>query len=119
MFRVIHSELPSVLDLAELEGAVSHGEGETTNGVEKEHDEIPLSGVSGKPVEPEVDWDEEGEGSKSLPEDGGQPVEGIIPVSGEGIEVKEEMDASGVELVTNSLGTGVPGKVPTVIGMGE
>ena len=119
MFRVLLSELPSVLDLAELEGAVSCGEGETTNGVEKENDEIPLSGVSGKPVEPEVDGDEEGEWSKRLPEEGGEPVEGVIPVTSEGVEVKEEMDASGVELVTDSLSTVVPGEVPTVIGVAE
>ena len=75
-----------------------------------------MSGVSGKPIEPEVDWDEEGEGSKRLPEEGSKPVEGVIPVTGEGVEVKEEMDASGVELVTNSLSTVVPGEVPTVIG---
>ena len=33
--------------------------------------------------------------------------------------VKEEMDASGVELVTDSLGSVVPGEVPTVIGVTE
>lgn len=58
IFMSSHGELPSVLNLAELEGTVGECEGESTNGVEEEDNEIPLGGVLTNPVEPKVNWDE-------------------------------------------------------------
>ena len=70
-----------------------------------------MSGILGKPVEPEIDWDEEGEDGDGLASGEVNPLPAPFHQTTEGIHVIEEMETSRVELMSNDLTVVVPNKV--------
>lgn len=73
-----------------------------------------MGSVLGKPVEPKIDWDEEGEDSDGLAGCEVKPLPGPLEDTTEGVEIIEEMDTSWVKLISSSLTVVVPNKVPTI-----
>ena len=73
-----------------------------------------MGGVLGEPVEPKINWDEEGEDCNSLARGEVKPLPEPFAETVEGVEIIEESDTSGVKLRSNSVRVVVPDPIPAV-----